>query len=361
MKAHVFCTPEFSNETIKGVVDLLKSVPGRIQFYEGESMTPGLFSMLNSKFENPDAIDSLTFEEFFHLTKGYRNSERIKKEDFVILISSIPNNFNWFSAFKNRDVFIHGGEWDQISNVDSKFELAYQCVENIFQSLIDLEEYHQTSIGCINDFCQNKSEILLKLQTGNICKECLDRAIKKDVDGPIIAHIIEIIKKVREAFVVSVRFFEEVNLEPVYVDERGNISIGGIKIEMETLPKTMYITFLANIEGIRSDEKCKKSHLFDEVYNFIKAHPDKYAIQKMCCNKIKYRNGDTENNKPTFETYRTKAKTAIKEAVGESLTSYYCINLIGNSDNIRMLKVNLTNEKVNISPEFLNKNRNISK
>ncbi len=59
-----------------------------------------------------------------------------------------------------------------ISDVDSKFGIAYQCIENIFQSLIDLNientdlepNIHKTSIGCINDYCENKPEILMKLQ-----------------------------------------------------------------------------------------------------------------------------------------------------------------------------------------------------
>ena len=362
MKAHIFCTPEFSNDTIKEVVNLLKSIHGMIEFCHGETMSAGFFALLNPKFKDPDEINSLTFEDFFHLTNGYRESKNIKDEDFVIMISSITNDLNWFSAFKGRDIFVHGGEWDLISNVDSKFELAYQCAENIFQSLIDLKEYHQISIGCVNDFCQNKSEILLKLQTGNICPSCIEMAINKGIDELIVAHIIDILEKVREEFVVSKRFSQTVNLEPVYVDVKGNISIGGLKIKMETLPKTMYITFLKNLQGIKTKEKCKNADLFKEIYSLLRPSHDKYTIQKMCCDKIQYGNSQKEEkNDLTFESNRSKVKGAIKSVVGESLANYYCIKLFKNTPDKGVFRINLKSEKVIISPEFLNRNRNISK
>ena len=52
--------------------------------------------------------------------------------NFVILISSIRHNENWFGAPNQKNIFVRGDEWDVISEVDSKFGIAYKCVENIF-------------------------------------------------------------------------------------------------------------------------------------------------------------------------------------------------------------------------------------
>ena len=155
MKAYLFCSPEFSFDTVKDVIDLLNSIPGEIKFEAKKSLSPDFFKQLNAEFEFIDENSELTFEELFQITKLYRSSQSISPNDFVVFITSIRNDQQWFSAFNKRDIFIHGAEWDLISNIDSKFELAYQCVENIFQSLINLKkhEYHDPPKGCINDFC----------------------------------------------------------------------------------------------------------------------------------------------------------------------------------------------------------------
>ena len=51
-------------------------------------------------------------------------------------------------------------------------------------------------------------------------------------------------------------------LDPVKVDEKGKIKIGDKHIKLDFLPRVMYITFLKNLDGILSSEKCEKSNLF---------------------------------------------------------------------------------------------------
>ena len=184
MIAYLFCSPEFPFDTVKDVVSLLNNIPGEIKFEVEESLTSDFFKNINAEFEIIDENSELSFDELFQIIKVYRGSQRIKISniDFVIFITSIRNDQQWFSAFNKKDIFIHGAEWDLISNIDSKFELAYQCVENIFQSLINLQvdEYHEKAKNCINDFCGTKSDILFKLQSANICQKCFERARQMD-------------------------------------------------------------------------------------------------------------------------------------------------------------------------------------
>ena len=117
--------------------------------------------------------------------------------------------------------------------VDSKFGIAYECIENIFQSLINLDIHHHnqepnihmTSIGCINDFCEEKKEILKKLQTANICSSCYERSISEGVSDLILTHIVSIMEEIRKEVVISSRFSRSANLEKVNIDNKGDVFI----------------------------------------------------------------------------------------------------------------------------------------
>lgn len=360
MNVHITCTPEFSSEKLKEVVDLLSSIPGELKFIYEDPLTKTQYRRLNKKFDDINQISSLSFEEYFYLVQDFRERiKEIKNTDFVVLISSIRNYPNWFSAFNNKNIFIHGQEWDMISDVDSKFGIAHQCIENIFQSLIDIdiENYtqepniHWLSIGCINDFCENKIDILKKLQSANICQSCYERSVQKGVNDYIMTHIISILEEIRKEFVISKKYLKQANLEQVKVDEKGKITIGGKAIKMELLSRVMYIGFLKNIDGIPTAKKCENINLFEEIYLLLKSNPDEFAIQKMCCGTIKY-NTSIERRKPTFETYRSKIKMAIKEKLGQTLANYYSVNLVEDQNNQILFKVNMKKELLDISPHF---------
>lgn len=260
MKAYLFCSPEFSFDTINDVVSLLNNIPGEIEFEIEELLESDFFKNINAEFEIIDENSELSFNELFQIIKVYRGSQRkrISNNDFVIFITSIRNDHQWFSAFDNKDIFIHGAEWDLISNIDSKFELAYQCIENIFQSLINLrvDEYHVKPKGCINDFCGTKSEILLKLQSAHICQNCFERARHYGLNDVFLSQLINTLVTIRGEFDISKKFSEEVKRDPVEVKENGDIWIGDKYLDLEFRLNILYLGFLSNIEGIPSPLDC---------------------------------------------------------------------------------------------------------
>lgn len=359
MNVTITCTPEYSQIKLEEIVALLNGIPGELNFTKGKPIGPTQFKRLNQKLEEISQIKSLTFDEYFDLVQGYRELREIADDEFVILISSIKNDKEWFSAFQRRNVFVHGDEWDLISNVDSKFGIAHQCVENIFQSIceLDIDDYesepniHKTTIGCINDFCDEKEDIIRKLQSANICPSCYQRAIDKGMSDFILAHIISIIEEIRKEFVISKKLKCQTKLEKVKVDEKGNISIGDRMIKMETLPKVMYIGFLKQIEGIPTNKLCDNKEQFDEIYKALKSNPDDKAITKMCCNKIQHKD-KIERIKPTFETYRSKIRMALKEKLGDVLSNFYAINLITDNNQQNIFKVPLPDGQFEVHPKF---------
>jgi len=361
MNIHITCTPEFSTDTLTEVVDLLSGILGEMKFIYSKPLSTNQTKRLNPRFENINCIDSLSFDDLFNYIDDHRDIREIGANEFLVVITSIRNNQNWFSAFKENNVFVHGDEWDMISDVDSKFGIAHQCIENIFQSLIKLDinnvmeeqNIHMKSIGCINDFCGNKKEILQKLQSANICDSCFDRAINGDVSGNVIAHIVEILEFIRKQFVISRNFTRTLKPQNIIVDENGIITVGDHEIKMEIMPKTLYIYFLKNLMGLPTNKLCDEVKEFENIYSILNTkNPDLDTVSRLCCNKIKTPT-KVITLKPTLETNRSKIKGALKRKLGELLCSKYAINRVKREDDTNIFKINLNQDNIHIAPAFL--------
>jgi hypothetical protein len=355
MKAYLFCSPEFSTEIVLGVVNLLNSIPGEIKFEAKESLRPEFFTDLNIEFAINDENSELSFDEIFRITKLYRSSQSIEPDDFVVFITSIRNEQQWFSAFNKKDIFIHGTEWDLISNIESKFELAYQCIENIFQSLINLrvDEYHEEPKCCINDFCGTKSKILYKLQTGNICEECFKRARQYGLNDVFLSQLINTLDTIRREFSVAKKFSEEVKIAPVEVKENGDIWIGNKYLDLEFRLNILYLGFLKNVKGIPSPFNCRDKEIFVDIYKALSDNTDDEVIQRVFCKEIITREGvKIKDNKLKFFQYKTKVNDAIKLLLGESLSSSYEIQRRQNQDGKWFFRVKLEKGQINFPEKF---------
>ena len=211
MIVHLTATPEFPIETVKEVILILNETSGIMEFRISVPLTVQQFSSRHKQMVDIGAIESLSFEELFELCNTVRLFRTIPDEDYVVLVTSIKNSEDWFSAFESRNIFIHGLEWEYYTKKDAKYGIAYQVVENIFQTLLELNiddpkkepNIHEPSIGCINDHCREKFDIMIKLRTADICDSCLKRAEEKKVNPLIVTQIYQTINNLRQKFVSS--------------------------------------------------------------------------------------------------------------------------------------------------------------
>lgn len=363
MKVHITCTPNFSKDKLKEVVDLLKGIPGVINFEMSDPASESLGRKYFLTREDLDDIGPLPFNDFFDYIDSHRESniETINEEDYVALITPINNNQFWFSSFSNKNIFIHSAEWDIYSKVDTKYSIAHQVVENIFQSLIKLNvdnpdnepNIHKDSIGCINDFCGYKLDIRKKFQTANICPSCFQRAMKMDIDKAVLAHILTILNMLRMQFVDYSEFMSNYSSESVEVDEEGNIMIDGQIVRMEMLPKTLYIYFLINSKGLPKNKLCAEEPKFEKIYKALKKNDNAAvnSVKKMCCGQI-----DTPTNTidvdQTLRTYKSKANGALKRILGNIIGNKYSLNLVGKTDEEKYFKIDIDGSIIKIAPTF---------
>lgn len=368
MNIHITCTPGFTEEKLTKVVSLLSSTIGEIKFEPSKIWNNSQFSAIDKRFYNVESISSLSFEEYFHLIKAYRTFHpNIKKNEFVILISTIKHDEEWFSAFDGRNIFVHAGDWDQISDADPIFGIAYQCLENIFQSLLELNIHdykndfknepniHRKSIGCINDYCDDKKDILNKLRTADICESCLEKASKSGVDPKVIEQIGSITEKIRQAFISKRKFAKTPKLKQVVIDGTANIKIGKDTFNpIGEIPKLLFIYFLKHPEGVASKNLDSKKDEFLRIYKLIKqkdGKTDKYSntnrtyeltIENLCC----------ESGKSSFRTYKSRLNSELEKLLGLDLAFHYQVQSKKLRDRSYLFKINLNHDFMSIDPRF---------
>jgi hypothetical protein len=348
MNVHITCTPEFHLTVLNEVVDILNQTKGFFEFRLLEPASIEDLSYFNPKFKNSETIKELTFDEFFYLCKSYRIN-RVSPEDYLVLVTSIKNEKDWFSAFKSKDIFIYGLEWEYYTKHDDKFGIAYQILENIFQSQIELKindidnepNIHVPSIGCISDMCLDKVDVMLKLRTADICESCITRAEEKNVNPLILEHIMTSIESLRKVFVNSNRIKTKIKPLPVYIDPKRNVKIGDNDVHIIALQRVLIIFFLKNPQGVKTKLIAEYQDDLYDVYKEIRHSGEKFRIKNMFENS---KGGD-----PSFKSIKAKLNKDLYKKLGP-LADYYIITKVEVKDDINIYKINLEKEYITIAP-----------
>ena len=172
-------TTDFTNKEYKSLESFLEKVNGPLKFITHKT--------LNRKRHFDETINTLSWEQLFSDCNEFRKSaEKVTADDFVVLLTGKNNHGDYFSLFDpEKNIFVHTAGWDSFTSAAKIYPIAYEIISNILQSLmkmkLKLEQpltmtskwIHQNPIGCINDFCGDKKEIILKLRTADTCQNCL--------------------------------------------------------------------------------------------------------------------------------------------------------------------------------------------
>lgn len=280
MKVYLLKTPEYEAEDFREVCELLSSFEGPLEFlpsfYEfdrnefyflGYDLYPshGFKYPSNDvalKFD-PEREYPLSWRELYSLCDYYREIFDIGSDSFVVLLTKRKNALNWFSATDNsKNIFVHTAEWEFYTQVHSKYPIAYQALENIMQSLMNINIYnlpnqfvHEPLRGCMNDFCNNKAQVIIKLQTANICPDCVERIKSEKISEDIVNQVRSIFNGIRNEFIFQT---EEKSIDPVplIVDKKGKILLPAHNLEISLTPlfKTLYLFFLSRPQGVTVSE-----------------------------------------------------------------------------------------------------------
>lgn len=361
MKIHIRCTEEYSVEKLLTIKNLLSNTRGEINIGEVRSLSNNYIATLNSKFKYSDRYFSLSFDELFSICDFHRVTsnennpgDNILDDDYVVLITSISNDRRWFSAVDKKNIFIHSKSFEYNTDRDEEFGIAYNILVNIFQSLLNLNYenlegnsiIHKKSIGCINDFCDEKKDIILKLRTGYICDNCLNEALRSNVSPQLLLQIHELLQNIRGNFMNLVMIKNKLKPSDISINQEGEIFIGELDLELAPLEKTLMYYYLTLSNGIATrflDDDKIANKLF-VIYRTFRKSGQNSSIISICENPT--------TNDSNYSRIKNSLNNKIKQKLGTKLSGFYEIISV-RIDNDTVCLINKDDYKLHINECFL--------
>ena len=362
MKIHLIKDGDVSNETFTEVFDLLNALDGPIQFlcdndnlidfseddyveniilnqdkFEKGIKNDVCYSMSEisssekeyRKFTFPLSRKASKWETLFAKCNNYRLSREISDDEFVILLTEISNDKNWFASLDEKmptNGFIHTSDWNHFIKCNDAFPIAYEVIALLLQKHMfnDYDELrtsvHIDPIGCVNDMCLEKKDIKLKLRTADICADCMNK-LKAKLSFAEIHQALNIMESLRVKMLFSQNFKQNVPLSKLIIYERKRIFLpdfGNIEIKLRPLEKTLYFFYLDHPEGVGlSFLRGKREAMYDnyrKISSLGSLDEMKGRIDEMV---------DVTKNSAFEKISRIKA--VFVKAIGEELAKNYYI------------------------------------
>ena len=356
MRIHLVKSAEVSVELFTKIIDLLQANPGPLSFtcnldsvsniyldekilnnmktkeeFEKQLATENNLSdrLVSRKISFPFEREEVSWDTLFAKCNKYRRKNNIKEDEFVIMLTDIANNKNWFACLDESNPFngfIHTADWQYFISCSAAFPIAYEVIalvlqKHMFDGMIDLRTaVHNSPIGCINDLCIHKKEIILKLRTADVCNECM-RLLQNKITMPKIHHALTIMNSLREKMLYAQNFRQSTPPGRLLIDAQKRFLLtdfGNIEIKLRPLEKALYILFLKYPEGIYHSSLSEHRTELYEIYSQIANMGD--------LNEMKERIDDMVNALSDSASQKmSRIKRVFEEAIGTELAKYYFI------------------------------------
>jgi hypothetical protein len=374
MKVNLIKDTSLGKETFTQVFDILNAISGPIKFCcDGDSLIDfnedeyfentietvkdfrikkqilSESMMYSERLSFPLTRNTATWNTLFKKCNQYRKLHNIDSSEFVLLLTELPNDKNWFAALDEQmpfNGFIHTQDWSEYINCNEAFPIAYEVIalvlqKHIFNGIKELRtEVHQLPIGCINDFCMHKQEIILKLRTADICNVCMEK-LKDQLPAPTIHHALDILESLRKKMLYAQNFKQQSPLSRLIVDNQKNIFLPdfeNIQIRLNPLEKTLYMLYLFHPEGIEISSLCDYKEEMYHIYTNISTRGD---LQEMKSKIDRIANVTTNSASEKI----SKIKEKFSSAIGSELAKNYYIH----GANATTRKISLDRKLVDIN------------
>jgi len=207
------------------------------------------------------------WDEIFNVTHSFLANKQ--EEHMALFLVNGSNEANWFAAqspHSSRMAFVHT-EAEENYGFSTFHRVAYHVLAVLTRSLFygnltdAFKHYHEKTIGCMNDFTSNKSEVVTKVRSGYICQDCLN-----DMKNAANAHpmAIPFLKAVIGAFAEIRQQVNHIDLTALIGGEESielhvtqghnfSVKIGRKEIALEFgegWDKALYLYLLDHPEGL---------------------------------------------------------------------------------------------------------------
>jgi hypothetical protein len=172
----------------------------------------------------------------------------------------------------------------------------------------------------VSDFCANKRDIILKLRTGDICEECVDRLAGK-LSVPVIHHALQIMGSLREKMLFAQNLKRFAPLSKLIIDEKRRILLTdyeNMEIKLRPLEKALYLLFIRYPEGIFHSSLSEHREELYDIYTGISGSGD--------LREMHIRIDDMTNALSDSASQKmSRIKRVFEEAIGPDLAKHYYI------------------------------------
>jgi hypothetical protein len=346
MKVYLLPDDQFAIEEYNELIEFLRSFSGPISFIASEEVRsnfhretqvvdPSTFYE-QVVFEHSICAEPLPYERsiatwqtLFDECESFRDAYEISPGHMVVLLTPCANENNWFSAsdpmFPNNG-FAHTGEWAHYVKCPSTFPVAYllaslilQC--KMFSNMETLNRsVHYTTMGCFNDFCQDKKDIILKLRTADICNDCTT-LLQDKVPMLVINQVLDIFEGVRKRILFVQNFRKNANPSKLLVKNLRKfylVDYGNLQIKLNPLESTLYNFFLHHPEGVQLNQLCDHREELKGIYSQL-------ATTGMLSD-VHHRIIDLTNPLSNSASEKiSKIKNKFEKLLGEQLARHYYI------------------------------------
>jgi hypothetical protein len=372
MKIHLIRTEDFPIAQYHEVLQFLQGQVGMLQFFEGGVVT------LNPNYEYhifeedefrkqkfavrkqkefssskkigdsgvfysyappsfPNRQRTYEWSQFFKTCEAFRQFNNIPDQDLVFLLTNAMNKENWFGSIDEsmRNFFVHTADWPFFFRMLNKptYPIAYEIVVWVLRSLMFthreeiLDNVHDQPLGCINDFCVQKDQIILKMRTGDICLDCMDQIEKNDVPPPILKSIQNTLNEIRQHILFSRTRNVYLLDSPLLISKQQRTlqfpDYSPSKAKLNPKELSLYLLYLNHPEGIALN--CVTDYQ-EELLGYYREISGQVDLQKMQATIALLSNYSEQELSVTLSRIRKK----IKNAIGPEFAKKYLINQLPN-------------------------------
>ena len=351
MKVYLVRDNFLSDESYSDVLTTLKEVQGSINYAEVD---------IKIDFEGIDETNYkqsvLSPEEIFLSIENFRNTEsnKIKNDEFIVLLSELRHSENWFSMGANainktsRNIYVNTSIWSEHLALEKTSAIVHEIMSNIMQQLMfddyaDLNKHvHKEPIGCFNDFCgDNIEDVKINMRTADVCEDCQNIIEKKNISRSIFIQVMETLEHVRKNMLAIQRFNRSIRDSRIEINDKGNflaVDINNQLIKFSPRAKAVYHFFLdrSSSEGLLTNDLDMHKDKLIALYKLYARPSDSDKADKVVKNII-----DSSGN--TFFEITNGIRTKLSDVFGKKNISIYELKQ-GNDDrfNIELNRDNVT-------------------
>ena len=282
--------------------------------------------------EAPKTTTRLKWADIFEKCIGFRKSNDISEFEFVILLTDKGNEYNWFAApdpAGGRNGFVQTSGLGFYLPGFSRASIVYLITTHLlrhymFSDIREMSEgVHKISVGCMNDFCQNKADLILKIRTADLCPDCVKQLEKKEVDPLLANQVFEIMEAMRSEILFRDRY--SLLKKPSRMSISGpNFKIqfpdlANIELKLDKIEKTIFLFFLGKQDGVKLNMLDEHREELIELY--LKVSPT--SNRETAARRINERTDNT-NTQKISETI-SKIRKKINDLLGTEMGEHYVI------------------------------------